>query len=248
MIARFLLLFDIAAKHLLVRRRQSLVAIGGVTVGVGFFLAVSALMVGSQDDFVKRLIDAAPHIIVSDELRSPPPQPGLRANPGAAVELRGYKVRNEVRGIKDWQRIIRAVDDLDGAIASPSLTGAVTLRLGGREEPLAVIGIDPAIEQRISTIADKLASGRPADLERVQGGVIIGEEMAERLGLRMGDIVAATSAAGTTLFASHRRHHQAGRSGAGRRHDRLYAAARSAKPAGAALRHQPHRHKAGRSR
>ena len=198
MIARFLLLFDIAAKHLLVRRRQSLVAIGGVTVGVGFFLAVSALMVGSQDDFVKRLIDAAPHIIVSDELRSPPPQPGLRANPGAAVELRGYKVRNEVRGIKDWQRIIRAVDDLDGAVASPSLTGAVTLRLGGREEPLAVIGIDPAIEQRISTIADKLASGRLADLERVQGGVIIGEEMAERLGLRMGDIVAATSAAGTT--------------------------------------------------
>ena len=195
---RFLLLLHIAAKHLIVRQRQSLVAISGVTVGVGFFLAVSALMIGSQNDFVERLIDAAPHIVVSDELRSPPPQPGLRANPGAAVELHGYKVRNEVRGIKEWQRIIRAAEQVDGAIASPSLTGAVTLRLGGREEPLAVIGIDPAIEERISTISEKLASGHLSDLERVQGGVIIGEEMAERLGLRMGDMVAATSAAGTT--------------------------------------------------
>ena len=77
MSGRFLLLLHIAARHLLVRQRQSLVAICGVTVGVGFFLAVSALMIGSQNDFVKRLIDAAPHIIVSDELRSPPPQPGM---------------------------------------------------------------------------------------------------------------------------------------------------------------------------
>lgn len=198
MSGRFLLLLHIAAKHLIVRQRQSLVAVSGVTVGVGFFLAVSALMVGSQNDFVERLIDAAPHIVVSDELRSPPPQPGLRANPGAAVELHGYKVRNEVRGIKGWQRIIRAAEQVDGAIASPSLTGAVTLRLGGREEPLAVIGIDPAIEERISTISEKLASGQLSDLERVQGAVIIGEEMAERLGLRMGDMVAATSATGTT--------------------------------------------------
>lgn len=198
MSGRFLLLLHIAARHLLVRQRQSLVAICGVTVGVGFFLAVSALMIGSQNDFVKRLIDAAPHIIVSDELRSPPPQPGLRANPGAAVELHGYKVRNEVRGIKGWQRIIRAAEQVDGAIASPSLTGAVTLRLGGREEPLGLIGIDPAIEERISTISENLASGHLADLERVQGGVIIGEEMAERLGLRLGDMVAATSATGAT--------------------------------------------------
>lgn len=198
MTGRFLLLVHIAARHLLVRRRQTLVAISGVTVGVGFFLAVSALMVGSQNDFIARLIDAAPHIIVSDERRSPPPQPGERVFAGGAVEIHGYKLRNEVRGIKDWQRVMRAAADIPGAIASPSLSGAVTLRLGGREEPLAIVGIDPAIEARISTIGEKLRKGRLSDLERVQGGVIIGEELAERLGLNMGDMVAATSAAGTT--------------------------------------------------
>lgn len=200
--ARLRLLTHIAAKHLLMRRRQTLVAVSGVAVGVGFFLAVSALMVGSQTDFVKTLIDAAPHIIISDELRSPPPQPGMReygaGRQGGAVVLHGFKVRNEVRGIKDWQQILRTVNETPGAIGSPSLSGAVTLRLGGREEPLGVVGIDPAVEMQVSTIADKLKAGRLSNLERVQGGVIIGAELAERLGIDMGDIVAATSASGVT--------------------------------------------------
>ena len=104
------LLASVAARHLVGRRRQTVVAVSGVAVGVGFFLAVSAMMIGSQNDFIKTLIDAAPHIIISDELRSPPPQPGISHYKGAAVDLRHYKVRNEVRGLKGWPEILRAVD------------------------------------------------------------------------------------------------------------------------------------------
>jgi lipoprotein-releasing system permease protein len=190
------LLTGIAVRHLMGRTRQTLVAVSGVAVGVGFFLAVSAMMIGSQNDFIKTLIDAAPHIIISDELRSPPPQPGVRAYRGAAVDLRHYKVRNEVRGLKGWPEILRAVNAEPGAIGSPSLTGAVTLRSGGREEALTVIGVDPAIEEKVSTISEQLRMGHLRDLESTQGGIIIGEEMAQRLGLGMGDIVGATSASG----------------------------------------------------
>ncbi|MGE0775504.1 MAG: ABC transporter permease [Sphingomonadaceae bacterium] len=198
MIARLPLLFDIAFKHLSRRRRQTIVAVSGVAVGVGFFLAVSALMVGSQNDFIKTLIDAAPHIIISDELRSPPPQPGIRVFGEGAVALRNYKVRNEVRGLRNWPAIMRAVEEEPGAIASPSLSGAVTLRLGGREEALGVIGIEPGIETRVSTIEENLRVGRLRDLETVQSGLVIGEEMAQRLDVGIGDIISATSASGTT--------------------------------------------------
>lgn len=198
MIARLALLLGIALKHLSRRRRQTIVAVSGVAVGVGFFLAVSAMMIGSQNDFVETLINAAPHIIVSDELRSPHPQPGRLAFPGVAVRLRGYKVRNEVRGLKDWQNILRAVNAMPGAIGSPSLSGAITLRLGGREEALALIGVEPGIETKVSSIEDNLRMGRLSDLERVQGGLIIGEDMAHRLGLGMGDVVGATAAGGAS--------------------------------------------------
>jgi lipoprotein-releasing system permease protein len=193
MIGRLGFLASIALRHLSRRRRQTAVAVSGVAVGVGFFLAVSAMMIGSQSDFVRQLIDVAPHIIVSDELRSAPPQPGAREFAGGAVELRGYKRRQEVRGIKDWQAILAEANRVPGSIAAPSLTGGVTLRLGGHEEALAIIGVEPDLEERISTIGEELRQGRLRDLETTQGGIIIGEEMAERLGVGVGDIVAASS-------------------------------------------------------
>jgi len=192
------LLAGIAIKHLVRRQRQTVVAVLGVAVGVGFFLAVSAMMIGSQRDFIDRLIDAAPHIIISDELRSPPPQPGTSAYPEGAVVLRGYKTRSEARGLRDWPAILAAAQSPAGAIASPSLTGGITLRLSGRQEALAIIGIEPAIEDRISTISDRLRSGHLADLESTQGGLVIGEELATRLGIGMGDVVAARSPSGAT--------------------------------------------------
>ncbi len=193
----FALLIQIAWKHLLGRRRQTIVAVSGVAVGVGFFLAVSSLMVGSQRDFIKTLVDAAPHIVISDEVRSPTAQPGRRFFAGA-VALHGYKVRNEARGIKDWQQIVAAAREVPGAIVAPSLTGAVTLRLGGREEPMSLVGVDPDLEAKISTIEDNLRVGHLHDLDTTQGGIIIGEELAQRLGLNMGDVVGATSAGGGT--------------------------------------------------
>jgi len=176
MSGRLGLLAGLAAKHVAMRRRQTLVAVSGVAVGVGFFLAVSAMMIGSQADFIRTLIDAAPHIIISDELRSPPPQPGAVAYTGGAVAIRHQKARTEARGLKDWQEILRAVDEVPGAIGSPSLTGGLTLRLGGREEAIALIGVEPDIESKVSTVEDNLRVGRLRDLQTVPGGLIVGEK------------------------------------------------------------------------
>jgi lipoprotein-releasing system permease protein len=60
------------------------------------------------------------------------------------------------------------------------------------------VGVEPGIESKVSNIADKLRYGALEDLEKTTGGVIIGEEMARRLGLNMGDMVSATAANGTT--------------------------------------------------
>lgn len=188
----------IAVRHLAWRRRQSVIAVLGVAVGVGFFLAVSALMSGSQRDFVRRLIDVAPHIIVTDEIRSPPPQPATLAYPGGAVALRHFKTRTEARGIRNWPAVVSSAEATPGTIVSPALSGAITLRLGGHQEALAIVGVDPAIEEQVSTIESNLRTGHLRDLETTRGGVILGEDMAARLGAGMGDVVAATSAAGNS--------------------------------------------------
>ena len=68
-------------------RAPNLVAVAGVATGVGFSIMMAALMEGSQKDFTRQLIDALPHITVSDERRHAPPQPAEVAF--AAAEIHG---------------------------------------------------------------------------------------------------------------------------------------------------------------
>ena len=56
------LLVSIAVKHLLARKRQSLVSLLGIVLGVAFFLAISTMMLGSEADFIRRLVDNTPHL------------------------------------------------------------------------------------------------------------------------------------------------------------------------------------------
>jgi lipoprotein-releasing system permease protein len=201
MMRRLALLLRIAFAHLSVRARQTAVAMSGVAVGVGFFLAVSAMMIGSQTDFIRTLIDSQPHIIVRDEARGAPPQPALEAFDGAAVELHGLRARDEVRGLKDWPAMLADARAVPGATAAPALTGGVAVSFAGRTEALALSGVDPRIEDQVARINEDLVGGVLTDLENVQNGLIISSRVAQRLGARLGDTVVVSSPAGVVQRA-----------------------------------------------
>jgi lipoprotein-releasing system permease protein len=63
---------------------------------------------------------------------------------------------------------------------------------------LAIIGVEPHIGEQVSAIERNLRRGRLADLRTVVDGVIVSEDLADRLGLGIGDVVAATSPSGAT--------------------------------------------------
>jgi len=116
-------LVSIAAAHLRIRLRQTVVAVGGVAIGVGFFLAVSGMMSGSQKDFIRTLVDSAPHIIVTDQRRGAARQPAETAFLGGAVSVRHATPRDEVRGLRNWAAMLEDVRSLPGAAAAPALGG-----------------------------------------------------------------------------------------------------------------------------
>lgn len=201
MSASLALLLHIAFAHLRVRARQTLVAMSGVAVGVGFFLAVSSMMVGSQADFIRTLVDSAPHIIVRDEVRQAPPQPAIERYRGAAVEVHGLRARDEVRGLKDWPAMLAAARAVAGATAAPALSGGVAVRFAGRTEALALTGLDPRIANQVVNIDKDLVGGTLADLENVPNGLIISTLVAGRLGVNLGDTVVVSSSAGVVQRA-----------------------------------------------
>ena len=92
------LLFGIALRHLLARKRQTLVSLLGIVLGTAFFLGISAMMQGSETDFIHRLIDNSPHITVQDQFRNPQLQPVARLYPSALIQMHRVKPETETRG------------------------------------------------------------------------------------------------------------------------------------------------------
>ena len=192
------LVLSIAVKHLVSRKRQTLVSLSGIMLGVAFFLAVSSLMRGSERDFIERLIDNSPHITVSDEYRGASVQPATLRWPGGAVELRGVKPRSEVRGIRGIQQKLAFIGALPGQRAAPVLTGSVVLTFAGREQAAALNGVVPEKMKLVSTLEQKLIQGSMDSLSANPNGVIVGEGLSSLFNLSMGDNITVTSAGGVS--------------------------------------------------
>jgi lipoprotein-releasing system permease protein len=179
------LLSRIAARHLLARKRQSIVSLLGIVLGVAFFLSVSALMQGSEDDFIRRLVDNSPHITIVDQFRTPHLQPVEQQFRGA-VELFRVKPETETRGIRGYKQILAYLRTLPGLYASPALTGEAIVSFAGKDIGISLNGMIPAEIDRVSTIGHYLTAGTLMDLASNPNGIIIGDQLAKDLSLSPG--------------------------------------------------------------
>ncbi len=186
----------IALAHLAGRTRQTLVSVLGVTLGVGMFIAVSGLMAGFQSTFRAQLIDTNPHILITDEIRRPAAQPLALLHPGAALEIRRILPRDPVRGIAGAGAIVEALSAMPGVAAAPLLRGQLILRRAGRDYAIAVNGIDPARQAKVTTLARDIVAGSLDALATRSDGIIIGESLAEKMGAGLGDTLIAVPPTG----------------------------------------------------
>jgi lipoprotein-releasing system permease protein len=187
------LLLALALAHVRGRARQTMVAGAGVALGVGFSIAMAALMQGSQDDFVRQLVDTIPHVEITDETRMPTPQPAEQVF--AAAEFFGLRPVEDRRGIRNPTAAQAAFAAwVPGEIAAGLRTQALA-RYSGREAGISLVGIDPVREARVSSVARDFVVGSFDSLEAGGNNVIVGRALAEKLGAGLGttiDLVAAT--------------------------------------------------------
>jgi lipoprotein-releasing system permease protein len=190
------LALSIALGHLLARRRQTLVSLLGVTLGVAFFLAVSALMQGSDNDFIKRLVDNSPHVTVYDEFREPRLQPALQAFPDALVEVRSVKPRAEVRGIRQYKEKLAFITAIPHVRVAPALVGQAIITFAGKDLGATINGVVPDLMKHVSTIEEHLVAGSLDTLTTNPDGIILGTALADKFRIGIGKNVTVTSPVG----------------------------------------------------
>ncbi len=190
---------EIALTHLRNRKRQTLVSVLGVAMGVGFFIAMAALMQGFHVYFISKVIDVWPHVTIKDEYRSAPPQPVQRLFGDGVVTLYGLKPREELRGIKDADTVLAELNRRTDLAAAPTLRGQVFLRYGSKDVSATLVGIEPPHERRVSHLENDLIAGSLNALHTAANGIILGDGVAKKIGAELNDTLSVISPAGVIL-------------------------------------------------
>ena len=167
----------VALRYLFSRRKQtfiyiiSIMSILGVAIGVGALVVVLGVYNGLTTDMRDKILGANAHAIVMSYIPS-------------AFENR-----------TDLLDRVRSVKGVTGA--TPFIYTEVMLSAGGGVKGVVLRGIDPQSAPSVLSMLRQMRSGSAADLER-EGtpGLIIGEELAKRLGLGMGSRVNLLSPSG----------------------------------------------------
>lgn len=189
---------DVALAHLTSRRRQTLVSLTGVVLGVAFFLAVSSLMRGSEKDFLKRLVDNSPHITVYDEVRQGRPQPAALRWPDAAVAVAHVKPLRDTRGIRGWPQKFAVIESLPGVRAAPVLAEAAVLGFAGRQQGVTLSGVLPEKIKHVTTIEEKMVEGSIDALAANPNGIVVGRGLVDKFSLHLGSTLGVVGSDGAS--------------------------------------------------
>jgi lipoprotein-releasing system permease protein len=192
-------IFFIAWAHVTNRVRQTFIGVIGVATGVGFTIMIAGVMEGSQRQFVGTLIDAMPHITITDEHQSVSLQPAEQVY--GAAQRSNYTATEKRAGITNSNLVIGSLRNwLPGAIA-PSTKVTAMIMSGNARFGITVTGIDPRQEEQVSKLAKQIVAGELYGLGRGSNAVLLGNALAVKIGARVGGSVTITPGSGTPVSA-----------------------------------------------
>jgi lipoprotein-releasing system permease protein len=167
----------IALRYLLARRKQafisliSLISVIGVSVGVMALLIALALMTGLQGELRDRLVGSAAHVYV--------------------FKAGGFgDVNEEVKKVRTLPNVVGA---------APVMLGLGLARAADKDLPITMKGVLPELEATVTEVRNRLQAGSMDALQPVEGqppGILLGRDLAEKLGVYVGDGVEVLTSEG----------------------------------------------------
>ena len=173
----------VALRFLREGRMQTVLIIVGVAAGVAVIAYISALINGLQNSTLTKTLGAQAHISV----RAPDDvvTPAAALQPGTSVLSQTQPRAQRPRAVANWQALLALLEKMPNvAGVSPMVSGAGLALRGEAVQSIALMGVELERYDRMIGLRSKVVSGT-ARLE--PGEAIIGRELAQDLGVRVGD-------------------------------------------------------------
>ena len=185
----------VGLRYLRAKRRNrtislnTVVSIAGITLGVAALIGTVGIMTGFKEDIQAKILGTTAHIIVQDRIKE---------------------------SMSDYDPVTKQVATVPGVVAAtPFVLKQVLLTTQTGVQGIVIRGIDPQREGTVTELAKNLSTGQLADLSRPvkvkqspiddptspaveteKPGIILGKELALRLGVFVGDTVNVVSPVG----------------------------------------------------
>ncbi|BBK35334.1 hypothetical protein STAQ_04120 [Allostella sp. ATCC 35155] len=180
-----------ALRFLAEGRMQTVFILGGVTIGVGVIVFMSAMLAGLQANFIRRVLTSQPQIQLLPREEAARPLRAVRGVIEAAVVQRPTQ---RILSIDQWQAIAAAVRARpDVLVVAPTVAGSALAVRGDASRSISVVGMDPAQYFRIVRVPDYLVAG---EARLGTDDIVVGSELARNLGAGVGDRINVTTARG----------------------------------------------------
>jgi lipoprotein-releasing system permease protein len=194
------LAFDIARTHLLSRPKQTIVAMMGVTFGIGMFIAMVGLMTGLNNFTEELTMTSSPDIHIFHDVTQDRPTILDQFHPGGFNVVYHQKPKKEtsrIRNADEITRVIRKDERVRGV--APMLASQVFYNYGAVQLNGSVSGVDILEEDKLFNLRGKMKAGRIEDLIANNNGIIMGTGLAKKLNASVGERVVITTPQGYTM-------------------------------------------------
>jgi lipoprotein-releasing system permease protein len=181
-----------AVRFLREGRLQTLFIIGGIAIGVGVIVFMSAMLAGLEANFIKRVLTSQPQIqlLTPDQVARP-----LRARDQGVIEdAVVQRPSQRVISIDQWPKIRNQMLAMPEVTAvSPTILGSVLAIRGDASRAVTLSGVEPESYFKIVKVPDYIVAGEP---RLTSDDIVIGIELAKDLGATIGDKLNVQAASG----------------------------------------------------
>jgi lipoprotein-releasing system permease protein len=174
----------IAFVHLRERKRQTILTALGVAVGSAMLVTTISVSRGSSSNIISKVIDTAPHVLISAERVVPSIPDNLVEQQGGRVAMVTKNINlDEQEVIKNYADVVQSIQPVEELRSiSPFVLSKLLARNKTRFTPCVAKGIIPHLEAEIAGLKKNLLDKNALEeLASTPNGILVGDLLAKKL-------------------------------------------------------------------
>jgi lipoprotein-releasing system permease protein len=180
------------------RKKAIILSLGGIVLGVAFFICTQAQTQGFERFYIQTVLGTTGSIMVQDRFQNR--YSGILPQQGnTVVSVQNEQPRKYYEGITDSELVMRVIREFSNVTAcAPVLEGNATVETDFLSEVFRLQGIDLDAQLQATDLRRHMVSGDLGDFRQKSSGVLLGSLLAQKMRVQVGNTVSIMGPGGET--------------------------------------------------